>query len=185
MFVHPKPRRGIFAHIRLERIPAGLGELLVIHSACFLDLGMKHEPVSSVRQRLAVGGNNWNAGALMEPGVCGSDAGFQSETIDRNGALRGRHRQINQQGRAPFSPQHFVEAHDPALTRNQLMPGLFTQRFENRIEQRVLERLHDDGAGEPEISAGETEPLEIAVVITGDHDASFRPAGSHRFIEVL
>src|SRR5205823_3673600 len=79
MFVHPKPRRGIFAHIRLERIPAGLGELLVIHSARVLDLGMKHEPVSSVRQRLAVGGNNWNAGALMQPGVCGSDAGFQSE----------------------------------------------------------------------------------------------------------
>ena len=65
------------------------------------------------------------------------------------------------------------------------MPRLFTQRFENRIEQRVLERLHDDGAGEPEISVGETEPLEIAVVITGDHDASLGSAGSHRFIEVL
>ena len=57
------------------------------------------------------------------------------------------------------------------------MTGLFTELFENWIEQRVFEWLHDDRPRQPEMTAGEAEPLEVAVVITGDQDAALRPAG--------
>jgi hypothetical protein len=54
VLVHPEPGRGILSHIRLERIPTGLGDLLMSHLSGTLDLWMEDEPVTSVGQRFAV-----------------------------------------------------------------------------------------------------------------------------------
>src|ERR1051325_455465 len=99
--------------------------------------------------------NNRDTRLLMQPRVGRGHGGFQTETIDRDRALRRRHGQIDQQCRASFAPQYFVETYDASLARDQLVAGLFTELFENRIEQRVLERLLDDRARQPEMTAGE------------------------------
>src|ERR1043166_3684316 len=99
--------------------------------------------------------NNRDTRLLMQPRVGGGHGGFQTETIDRARALRWGHRQIDQQRRASFAAQYFVETNDRSLARDQLVAGLFTELFEYRIEQRVLEWLHDDRARQPEMTAGE------------------------------
>src|SRR5438105_9662767 len=53
MFVHPKPWRGIFAHVRFERIPARLRDLLITPSRGF-DFRMKHQSIATVDERLDV-----------------------------------------------------------------------------------------------------------------------------------
>ena len=59
------------------------------------------------------------------------------KTINRDRALIRWHGEIDS-SQCALSPQHLVEPDNPALSRNELMPGLLTQIFENRIEQRVL-----------------------------------------------
>ena len=76
MFVHPEPGRRIFSHIRLERIPTSLGDLLVRHLGGSFDLWVKNYSVTSVRQRLAMRGHNRDAGPFVQPGMRGSHTCF-------------------------------------------------------------------------------------------------------------
>src|SRR6516225_1170114 len=91
---------------------------------------------------------------------------------------------IHQQRCPSLSPQNSVKLHDPALPRNQFVARLLAQIFENRIEQRVFEFLRNDCAAEIEKTARQTQPLEIAVMKTSDHDAPLRPV-TLRLFEIL
>ena len=53
------------------------------------------------------------------------------------------------------------------------MAGLFPPTPENWIEQRVLKFLGENRARPTAKSAGQTEPFEIAVVITDNNQALF------------
>src|SRR5258708_13491646 len=48
MFIHPKPRRGVFANIWFERIPSGLLDLLIIAPGRF-NFRIKHQSLPSYR----------------------------------------------------------------------------------------------------------------------------------------
>src|SRR5439155_5454306 len=73
---------------------------------------------------------------------------------------------IDQQRRPSLSPQYFVKTNDATLARNQFVPRLLAQFFENWIEQRVFEFLRDDRPAQSRVPTGQTEPFEIAIVIT-------------------
>src|SRR6266581_2164695 len=47
MFVHPEPGRGIFPHVRLERIPTGLRDLSQRHVLRGVDLAMKNHSITT------------------------------------------------------------------------------------------------------------------------------------------
>ena len=83
MFIHPKPRRGVFANVWFERIPAGLRDLLMTAPGRF-DFRMKHQSIAAVRERLGVRRNDGRAGLLIEPRVRRSHARLQPKTIDRH-----------------------------------------------------------------------------------------------------
>ena len=76
MFVHPEPGRWIFSYIRFKRIPACLRDLLVRHLGGSFDLSLKNYSVTSVRQWLAVRGNNRDARPFVQPGMGGSHTCF-------------------------------------------------------------------------------------------------------------
>src|SRR5436190_7220321 len=65
MFIHPEPWRRISPHIRLERIPTGLGDLLKRHVGRVLDFRVKYYSVAPVGQRFAVRWKNWHARLLV------------------------------------------------------------------------------------------------------------------------
>src|SRR5437870_13459215 len=54
------------------------------------------------------------------------------------------------------------------------MAGLFAPAAENRIEQRILEFLRHNRPGVSKESAAQTEPFEIAIVITDNNPALIR-----------
>ena len=54
------------------------------------------------------------------------------------------------------------------------MARLLAQFSENRIKQGIFEFLGNNRAGQSRISARQTEPLEIAVVITSVNEAALR-----------
>src|SRR6476620_9624240 len=54
------------------------------------------------------------------------------------------------------------------------MARLFAPVAKNRIEQRIFEFLRHNRSGAPRKSAGQTEPFEIAVVITDNDPALIR-----------
>src|SRR5690348_16179644 len=105
----------------------------------------------------------------MQPRMRRSTTCHKSETIDRHTTLTRRHSQIDQQRRAALSPKNFVKPHDPTIAWDEFVTGLFPQFYENRIERRILKFLRDDRAFQIEKTTGETEPFEVAVVVTGDH----------------
>src|SRR5438034_4895678 len=111
------------------------------HLGGAFDLRMEDDPVTSIRQRLAVRGDDRGAGLLMQPGVRGSHAFFKSETINRDGALCRRHGKIDQERSAAFAPQRFQEPEETTLAGNECVSRLFTQFPENWIEQRILKFL--------------------------------------------
>ena len=65
VFVHPEPGSWVLSHIRFKRIPTCLCDLLMSHPNCVADLWMKDEPVTPIRQRLAMRGNDRNTGAFV------------------------------------------------------------------------------------------------------------------------
>src|SRR5438552_3163872 len=138
MFVHPEPGRRVFSHIRLERIPAGLRDLLMGHPGRIVDLWMENNAITSSRQRFAMRRNNGRATPLVKPGVRGSHAGFQSETINRHRALTRRDGKVDQERRRAFSAKHFVKPDEAALTRNKLVPASLPGFSKDGVEQRVL-----------------------------------------------
>src|SRR5262245_58724801 len=73
VFVHPEPRRWLFLDVRLKCIPACLCDLLMSQLSGVFDRGMEDEPVTSVRQWLAVRRNDRDPGSLVQPGMRGSD----------------------------------------------------------------------------------------------------------------
>src|ERR1700730_10219695 len=75
-FVHPEPRRRILAHVRFERIPTRLRDLLMTHPGSSVDLRVKNDPVPSIRQRFTMRGKTRHARPFMQPGVRGRHAGF-------------------------------------------------------------------------------------------------------------
>src|ERR1051326_3626885 len=92
MFVHPQPRRGIFSHVRFERIPTRLRDLLMV-LAFGVDRSMKNDPVSTARERLAMRGNNRRASLLVQPTVRRCHVRLQTEAIDRDrrkGRMQGK-----------------------------------------------------------------------------------------------
>src|SRR5262249_38296611 len=93
-------------------------------------------------------------------------------------------RKIDKQCRAAFSAQHFVETNDSTLARNQVVSRLLAEFLENRIQKRVFEFLRDDRALQIEKTTGQAEPLEITVVIAGNHDAALRSVAS-RLLKIL
>lgn len=76
MLVHPQPGRSVLSHVRLKRIPTGLRDLLMCHRGGALDLRVKDDPVTSIRQRFAMRGDDRCAGLFMQPGVRGGHACF-------------------------------------------------------------------------------------------------------------
>ena len=54
------------------------------------------------------------------------------------------------------------------------MARLFAPAAENRIKQRILEFLRHNRSGASKKSAAQTEPFEIAVVITDNNPALIR-----------
>src|SRR5437764_13483789 len=54
------------------------------------------------------------------------------------------------------------------------MAGLFAPAAENRIEQRIFEFLRHNRSSASKKSAAQTEPFEIAVVITDNNPALIR-----------
>ena len=64
------------------------------------------------------------------------------------------------------------------------MSGLLAQFSENRIEQRIFELLRNDCAFETEITGGETEPLEIAVMVARRNERPLRVV-TLRLFEIL
>src|SRR2546423_10645994 len=124
VFIHPEPRRRIFSHIRLERIPTGLRNLLQTHSGGVRDQGMRHHAITSIGQRLAMRGHDRRAGALLQPGVRRRHTRLQPETIDRDRALTRWYREIDQQRRRALAPQNFVKTNDASFPRNEFMAGL-------------------------------------------------------------
>src|SRR5438270_751498 len=68
---------------------------------------------------------------------------------------------------------------------DEFVTGLFPQFFENRIERRILKFLRDDCAFQIEKTTGETEPFEVAVVVTGDHQTTLRACVTRGLAEIL
>src|SRR5207249_3028720 len=83
MFVHPKPRRGIFSDVGFERIPTCLCDLLMAH-AVTVDRSMKDDTVASVRQWFAMHRNNRRASLLVQPCMRRSHVRLQTKAIDRD-----------------------------------------------------------------------------------------------------
>src|SRR5947209_2478972 len=54
------------------------------------------------------------------------------------------------------------------------MSRTFSQSAKYWIQTAVLKLLSNDSPGKPHENASQTEPLEIAVVVTGKDDAAFR-----------
>lgn len=76
MFVHPEPGRWILSHVRFKGIPTCLRDLLMGHPACVADLRVEDKPVTPIRQRFAMRGNDRDTGAFVQPGMRGSHACF-------------------------------------------------------------------------------------------------------------
>jgi hypothetical protein len=74
VFVHPEPGSWVLSHIRFKRIPACLCNVLIVHPVCVRNLRVEDKPVTAIRQRLAVRGNDRNTGAFVQPGMRGSHA---------------------------------------------------------------------------------------------------------------
>jgi hypothetical protein len=74
MFIHPEPGRWVLSHIRFKRIPTCLRDLLMGHTTSGVDLWVEDKPVTPIRQRFAMRGNYRDAGALVQPDMCGSHA---------------------------------------------------------------------------------------------------------------
>ena len=155
------------------------------HSTRVFNLWMKYQPVTSVRQRFGVGGDDGNTGSLVEPRMRRRNACLQSKAIDCHGTLTRRHCEIDQQRRAALSAKHLVKSHDAALAGDELVTGLLPQSFENGIQGRILKFLRDNCAFQIEKTTGETEPFKIAVVITGDHQAALRACVARCFLEIF
>ena len=185
MFVHPEPGRRVPSNVRLERIPARLRDLLMIHPSRVLDLRMNDNPVTSARQRFAMRWNNGRPGLLVQPGMRRSHTRLQPKAFDGHRALSRRHGKIDQQSRASFSAERFVKADDAAFTRDRHVSGLFPDLLKNCVQRRVLEFLRNDGGEKSQEAADQTEPLEIAVVVTRDYHVSFRAARPLGLVKVL
>ena len=105
------------------------------HSTRVFHLRMKYQPVTSVRQRFGVGGDDGNTGSLVEPRMRRRNACLQSKAIDCHGTLTRRHCEIDQQRRAALSAKHLVKPHNAALARDELVTGLLPQTFKNGIQR--------------------------------------------------
>src|SRR2546423_10518913 len=92
--------------------------------------------------------------------------------------------EIDKQRGPAFAPHNLLEAHDPALSRNEFVTGLLAQLFKNRIEERILELLRNDCAAQIEKTAGQTQPFEITVVVARNDDAALG-AVSLRLVEIF
>src|SRR4029077_19361867 len=107
---------------------------------------MKHDSITSIRQRLAMGGNNRRSGLLMQPGMRRRHARFQAKTLDHHRALTRRDGEIDQHRRRAFLSKHFIKPDDTTFARNELMAAALANLFEHWIEKRILEFLGDDGS---------------------------------------
>src|SRR5437867_11690610 len=98
------------------------------HPRGVVDLGMKNQPIATVRERFAMRGNNRRASLFVQPGMRGSHAGFYLETINRYCAgLSRRHSQIDQKSSTAFSAERLQQSQQTAPARNEHVTGLFPQ----------------------------------------------------------
>src|SRR6266481_4815875 len=93
-----------------------------------------------------------------------------------NGDGRGAREdgQINQHRCPTAAAQGFEKSQNSPCARGKGMARLFAPAAENRIEQRILEFLRHNRSGASRKSAAQTEPFEIAVVITDNNPALIR-----------
>src|SRR5262249_43952113 len=165
--------------------PACLCNLPKCHSSGGFDLLMKYQPVTSVRQRLSVRGNDGNARSLVQPCMRRRNACLQSKTIDCHSPLARRNGEVNQHRGATLSTKDLVKPGDPALTWDKLVTGLLPQPFEDWIQRQILEFLRDNCAFQIEKTTSQTKPFKIAVMITGNHQAALRSCVARCFLKIL
>src|SRR5207244_1690039 len=123
MFVHPKPRRGIFSDVGFERIPTCLRDLLMAHAVA-VDRAMKDDTIASIRQWFAMHRNNRRASLFVQPCMRRSHVRLQTKAIDRHRRKSRMQWKIHQQRSPAFSPKRLVKPDDPALARNEFVTGL-------------------------------------------------------------
>jgi hypothetical protein len=69
-----------------------------------------------------------------------------------------------------------------AVSRDELVTRLLSELIKDRIEQRIFEFLGNDRRDQTGIGGGEAEPLEVAVMTSGNNARSSR---SHRASEFI
>ena len=174
VFVHPEPGRWVLPNDGLETVPAKLRDLLIGCASRDFEPGMKHDSTAAAGQRFLVDRHDRHPGAAMKPGMGVGDRCLHPEHVDHHRGLPRVQGEIDENRRGAVAPERLVEPDDRPFALDKVMPRLFAQPVEDRVEERIPELLRNDRCDQTFVGRGQAEPLEVAVVAGGDNAGTGR-----------
>ncbi len=164
VLVHPEPALGVGADGFFKVIPYALGEhpriILLTWANGLEDLHL----ITAIRRGLADAGDDGKSEPLGQLHMERRHAGLHAEALDHRRCAARFDVQIRQQSRVALTLQRFHQLQHRIVLRNDRVPGMLTQLFENGGEGSILEILCHDRERHASEAPDQTDELEIAEV---------------------